>query len=162
MMKRQTWFAGLLSVVLFVALTAPAAWAEIFHRTITLGPGAGNFAIGDLGVGDSVVLTLVNPTNRPLVFETTENIGNNKSWTVPANGRVTVDYTYTKPFDDDVEFVVKEVGGPDSPVVARGTFIPAGMGAQDQPAAFQQQPQVQNGMQMRQMGPQVDHVRGYW
>lgn len=170
-MKKQTVISGLLSLVLLGTLT-PAAMAEIFQRTITLAPGGGNFAIGDLGIGDEVVLTLVNPTNKPLTFETTENIGNEKSWLVPANNKVTVNFKYTKPFDDDVEFVVKDLSSTNAEV-ARGTFIPAHMG--ERTTSYQQQTTVRQNQTTTPMQPTVretgstmtetetqQNVRGFW
>ncbi len=164
-MNRRSIFAGILSLAL-AASVVPNALAEIFQKTITLGPGAGVFTMEDLGIGDTVTLTLVNPTNQPLVFETTENIGNNKSWTVAPNSQVVVDYTYTKPFDDDVEFVVKQAGSPDAPAVAQGTLIRAHQGEQpvsyQQPAgATTQQPAVSPSGGQIESAP-MNNVRGYW
>lgn len=149
-MKRQTWMAALLSLMLLGSFV-PQALAEIFHRTITLGPGAGQFTIEDLGVGDTMVLTLVNPTNQPLMFSTTQQIGGQQEWVIPPNSQQTVEFNYTVPFDDDVEFVVQEVGTPTAPgrVVAQGTLIPV-----ERPAAYER-PAVRDG---RMAAP----VRGYW
>ncbi len=145
---------AILTSVLTLALAGnllSAAWAEIFQRTVILSPGAGNVTIEDLGVGDTLALTLVNPTNQPLMFETTQPlgaVGQETSWTVPPNSSITVDLTYTRPFDDDVEFVVRGTQ-PGAPVIARGVMIPAGQGVQERPAAFQ--PVAQPTM-----------IRGFW
>lgn len=142
--------AGLLGI-LFAGSIMSSALAEIFHRTLILGPGAGEFTVGDLGIGDTMVLTLVNPTNQPLTFETTQNLGNEKSWTVQPNSSRIVEFTYARPFDDDVEFVVR---GPAGPPIATGTMIrlqPA-----ERPAAFQ--PAQPTGV----AAPMAPAVRGFW
>lgn len=151
-MNRRAIFAGLLTLTLMGGMV-PSAMAEIFERTLILGPGAGQFAIEDLGVGDSMVLNLVNPTNQPLVFETTENLGNQKTWTVPANSSIVVDFTYTRPFDDDIEFVVKPTA-PGAAAIATGVLIPRGVG--ERPAAVQQPVAAPTAR------PTAPMVRGFW
>lgn len=151
-MNRRTVFACILSLLMLVGSFVPAAMAEIFQRTILMGPGAGQFAIGDLGVGDTVVLTLVNPTNQPLTFETTQNIANQKNWTVAPNSQQTVEFTYTKPFDDDVEFAITSAGGPTP--IAQGTLIPRGGGMAVQPSVMERPA-------ARPVGP-APMVRGFW
>lgn len=144
---RKTWLIALLALCLTGSITT-SAFAEIFQKQLILGPGAGEFVIEDLGVGDTMVLTLINPTNQPLVFETNQNLGNNNSWTVPANSRITVDYTYTKLFDDDVEFTVHETT-PGAPTIAQGTLIRSGTA--ERPVAYPTQPPATG-----------EPVRGYW
>lgn len=111
-MKTKTLLTGLLTLAMTVTLTTGAMAQEQFQGTVTLGPNmVGEFVIEDLGVGDEVILTLVNPTNQPLTFSTTEQLGEEASWTVPANSQRTVSFTYNRPFDDDVEFLVMDPGG---------------------------------------------------
>ncbi len=176
-MTRKTLMASLLALTLTGSMMT-AAFAEIFQRSLTLDQGAGQFTVSDLGVGDTLVLRLVNPTNRALTFETTQNLGNQKSWLVPANSTATVEFVYTRPFDDDVEFVVRDPAQT-GVEIAHGTFMRGGSNISTQGTTQQQtttsstfsQTEIerpvaeQQPMQMEHVQPATGsgvNIRGYW
>jgi hypothetical protein len=154
-MKKKTVLASILSLTLAAGITA-SAWAEIFQKTIIMSPGAGDLVIEDLGVGDTLVLTLVNPSSQPLIFETTQRIGDEARWSVPPNSQITVQFPYTRPFDDDVEFVVRGTE-PGAPVVTRGMLIPSQAGEVPVAQPVTPRPAVMPGEM-----PAAMPVRGYW
>jgi hypothetical protein len=147
-MNRKFILGSILSLVLLGSTMNVDVFAETFQQSILLNQGAGKFNIGDLGIGDDVVLNLVNPTNQPLTFRTTENLGNEQCWTVPPNSSRVVSFAYTRPFDDDVEFVVEGPAG--GTPIAQGTLIPAHYG--QRPVSY---PTTGGGMHQQS-------VRGYW
>lgn len=81
-------------------------WNEVEAAEITLEPGRGQISMDDLGIGDNVVLTLVNPTDLPLRFETTQRLGSEKVWIVPAKSTKVVNYVHTNPVNDEVKYFV--------------------------------------------------------
>lgn len=92
--------------------TGPAVsgWG-VRQKTLVLEPGQGQFSIDNLGVGNQLVMTLINPTDTPLVFETTQRLGQEKSWTIPAHSQRCVSMRYTHPFSDEVKFLVSQEPG---------------------------------------------------
>lgn len=145
MKHRHIIVKGLLGFALVAGLSTAAIAATTCERTIMMGPGAREFTIRDLGVNDSVMLTLVNPTNCPLVFETSEALGPQNRWTVPPNSRQSVTFQYTHPYTSDVVFTIRQ---PDGTTLAQGILIPA---TEMQPASY---------VPVRVTPPQP--VRGYW
>jgi hypothetical protein len=97
--------------------------AAVLERSIELGPGASSFRLENVGLGDQVILTLVNPTNTPLTFQTTERLGPEMAWVIPPNSSRTITYTHNQPFQRDVGFMVM---GPTGVVVSQGVLIPSG------------------------------------
>ena len=94
---------------------------DSFRRTITLGSNStGNFQIDDLGIGDKVELTLVNPTAQPLTFRTNAMLGPERSWVIPANSQRQVSFTYDRPFSDEVSF---DILGANQSVVSHGVLF---------------------------------------
>ena len=145
-MRKRMLRLGLLSAALSVLITT-AAMAKTFERTIIMGPGAGNFQIGNLGMNDTLVLTLVNPTDVPLTFQTTQQLGPEKSWTIAPRSQSTISYNYEQAFSNDVSFLVTQ---PSGAVVAQGVLIPAGQGVYQVVPVSETAP------------PSRVYVRGYW
>ncbi len=81
-------------------------WNEARPTSITLEPGRGQISMDHLSVGDNVVLTLVNPTDLPMRFETTQRLGSEKVWMVPAKSSKVVTYVHTNPVNDEVKYFV--------------------------------------------------------
>ncbi len=84
-----------------------APWGERY-KTLTLTPGPGQFSIDRLGPMNKVALTLVNPTDVPLRFETTQRLGKEQSVVVPPHGQQQLTYSYNNPVSDEVKFLVYE------------------------------------------------------
>jgi hypothetical protein len=84
---------------------------NVRQKTLVLEPGQGQFSIDNLGAWNRVVLTLINPTDTPLVFETTQRVGKEQSWTIPAHSQQVVSYRYNNPFSDEVKFLVSQEPG---------------------------------------------------
>lgn len=81
------------------------------QKTLVLQRGYGQFSVKQrIGIGpwDRLVMTLINPTDLPLKFETTQRTGVEKSWVVPAHSERCVSMHYTKLFSDEVKFLVTE------------------------------------------------------
>jgi hypothetical protein len=80
-----------------------------FDKTIVLNQGTGQIVADDLSYGDTVNLTLKNPTSSPLIFETKYPIlGSSRTWVVPANDQRTVSFEYKQPFQDDLTYTVRQ------------------------------------------------------
>lgn len=96
-------------VVSMGLITTTSLAAERIDKTIMLDQGTGQIVAENLSYGDTLNLTLKNPTSMPLVFETKYPIlGTNRSWVVPANAEKTVSFEYRQPFQDDLTYTVKE------------------------------------------------------
>ncbi len=115
---------------------------DVFRRTITIQPGMGRIVVDDLDLGDTMVLTLVNPTNQELTFETTDRLGDEMVWTIPARSQRTVVYEHNQPFSDDVNYRVYQ---PSGTVISEGVLIEG-----------TRQPTVTQPTERRSA------VRGYW
>ncbi len=81
-------------------------WGDSVHRTITLEPGRFVFSNDNLGINDRVVLTLVNPTDQPLRFETVKRLGAEQAITVPPRSTRVISFLYNRPVSDEVEYIV--------------------------------------------------------
>lgn len=81
-------------------------WNEVHTHEVTLEPGRGRFSIDDLGIGDNMVITLVNPSDLPMRFETVQRLGQEKRWVVPPKSTMNVNYIHTNPVNDEVKFFV--------------------------------------------------------
>lgn len=92
------------------AQTTSSGW-NVRQKTLVLEPGQGQFSIDNLGPWNKLELTLINPTDTPLVFETTQRLGKEQSFTVPAHSQRVVSYRYTNPFSDEVKFLVSQEPG---------------------------------------------------
>jgi hypothetical protein len=181
-MKQQKgwWLSGAVFGAVFLMTTLVSPAQQVFRETINMQRGAGQVIRQDLGVGDTVVFTLQNPTNQPLVFETKYPLaGNVNQWEVPANSTRTVTYEYIQPFSDDITYFIRPVAGGAN--VAEGVLVPREVMANDQPAAGAGQRQAaapgeEPGMEPTPMevaqepggGPGAQGteenamVRGYW
>lgn len=165
-MQFRQFLSGLFAVAV-IAGVSPAALADDYHRTLVLNEGAGEFTIEGVNPTDRVVLELVNPNNVPVTFRTTQNLGNQKEWLIPANSRQVVSFVYTQPFSDDVNFVVENPGGV---AISQGTLWrrPSAANA-ERPVAYGQsgattttQSQQNAQPDTNQSDMQQNSVRGYW
>jgi hypothetical protein len=59
-----------------------------------------------LGLGGKVNLTLVNPTDVPMRFDTVRRTGKEFSWVIPPHCQREVSYRNWNPFTDEVRFMV--------------------------------------------------------
>ncbi len=163
-MLRRLGFLSLgLSMVMSIFMTNPAmALNDDVAATLTMTrQGAGEFVVDDLDVGDTLILTLVNPTNKPLQFETTENVFNQKSFVVPANSQRVVTFNYTKPFSDDVTYVIREVA-PSNVEVARNVLIHRETTTQTTQTGPNQYTETQTTRTTTTQTGGTTNVRGYW
>lgn len=81
---------------------------DTINKSITLEPGEGQFTSDSLNYVDTVMLTLVNPTNVPMRFETTQRWGKELKTVVPANSQQVVSFPFRRPFSDEVKYTVFE------------------------------------------------------
>lgn len=123
-MKYMKLAAGLLTLAVSVGI-GTNAFADVVQKTITMNQSANAVSFQDVEVGDTLQMTLINPTNDTLVFQTNQRLGNDLSWTVPPNSSRTIVYTYTQPFDQNVQFmVVNPSGGSGGNIIAQGLMLP--------------------------------------
>jgi hypothetical protein len=95
-------------------------WLGSVEKTVNMTePIAGQFTHDDLAVGRRLILTLVNPTDNPMQFETSQRIGQEYSWVVQPQSQKRVSFIYTKPFSDEVKFLVSDLGIPPATVTMR-------------------------------------------
>lgn len=100
------------------AINQDASWPGAVSKSITLTPGSGQFSADHLHFGRQVVLTLYNPNSYPMRFDTSQRIGRDYSWVVPANAQRTVAFRYWNPFSDEVKFLTYQ--DPGSLAVSQG------------------------------------------
>ena len=89
-----------------VAPVQPAFWGDVETKTLVMEPGRGQFTLDKVGMGDTVQLTLVNTSNLPMRFETTQRLGREHEWVVPAHSSKIVSYRFNNPLNDEVKFMV--------------------------------------------------------
>lgn len=89
-----------------VAPAQPAFWGDVETKTLVMEPGRGQFSLDNVGMGDVVQLTLVNTSNLPMRFETTQRLGREHEWIVPARSTKIVSYRFNNPVNDEVKFMV--------------------------------------------------------
>jgi hypothetical protein len=94
------------------------SWPGSITKSLTLEPGSGQFSGDKLGFGSQVVITLYNPNPYAMRFDTTQRLGKEYSWVVPANSQRTVAFRYWNPFSDEVKFLSYQ--DPSSLVIAQG------------------------------------------
>ncbi|HEY9745353.1 MAG TPA: hypothetical protein V6C99_03960 [Oculatellaceae cyanobacterium] len=133
---------------------------NVRHKTLTLHPGQGQFSIDNLGPWNTLVLNLINPTDEPLVFETTQRLGKEQSWVIPAHSERTVSYTYTNFFSDEVKFLVYQEPGY---AMAHGGCCPTQRTAEAAPVIQPQQPAPQTTFVVPVEPPKSrSTIRGFW
>lgn len=142
-------FLGLVLVIGLVFAAISSSAADRLDRTIVLNQGTGQIVARDLSYGDTLNLTLKNPTSSPLVFETRYPIlGSSRTWVIPANSQRTVSFEYKQPFQDDLNYTVRQQQT--GVVITYGILIPV---AQNQVATEETQPsEVERS----------STVRGFW
>lgn len=94
------------------------SWPGAVAKSLTLTPGTGQFSADHLHFGRQVVLTLYNPNPYPMRFDTTQRLGKDYSWVVPANSQRTVAFRYWNPVSDEVKFLTYQ--DPSSLVISQG------------------------------------------
>ncbi len=143
--------------ILFNVGDGVAVGENVFHRTITLRPGMGQVTFDNVNVGDTLMLTLINPTDTPLAFETTERLGTEQRVVIPPNSQRTIAYEYTQWFNNDVRYMVMEQ--PTGTVISQGVLVPA------QQQAVRQQPPYVSPLPVHVAPappPARQTIRGYW
>lgn len=143
-------------------------------KSLTMTPGAGQFSADHLHVGRQVVITLYNPNDYAMRFDTSQRLGKDYSWVVPANSQRTVSFRYWNPVSDEVKFL--QYQDPSSLVISQGEVKqPASEAALIGPPAPAVSeatpiyPQPPSYMPAQPIGPQPapanqgkSAVRGYW
>jgi len=94
-------------------------WPGAITKYMTMTPGSGQFSADHLRFGRQVVITLYNPNNYPMRFDTTQRLGKDYSWVIPANSQRTVSFRYWNPVSDEVKFLTYQ--DPSSLVVTQGS-----------------------------------------
>lgn len=82
-----------------------ASWPGAVTKSLTLTPGSGQFSGDHLRFGRQVVITLYNPNSYAMRFDTSQRLGKDYSWSVPANSQRTVAFKFWNPFSDEVKFL---------------------------------------------------------
>ncbi|MBX2860304.1 MAG: hypothetical protein KTR14_03660 [Vampirovibrio sp.] len=81
---------------------------DVIRTTLTLKPGKGEFESEELDAGDTLVFTLINPSQSPLIFSTLpEDKEAGQSWVIPGKSKRTVTYEYTNVDGETLDFTVK-------------------------------------------------------
>jgi hypothetical protein len=154
------------NVVTNVATTEnPRLWGNVESKTLTLEPGRGQISLDNVGINDAVQLTLINPTNTPMHFETTKRLGQEVSLVVPPNSQSVVSFRFNKPLSDEVEFLVYQ--DPSAAIAqAEANIAAAQMPAQTATTVEQQTTQTSSTIEPAQpQQPPVQQqstVRGFW
>jgi hypothetical protein len=128
------------------------------QKTIVMEPGQGQVSIDNLGLWNKLYLTLINPTDEPLVFETTQRIGKEKSWTVAPHSQRCVSMRYTHPFSDEVKFRISQEPGY---AMAHGGCCPQRTAEAVQPAPVQPAPTTTFVVPVAPP-PSRSTIRGFW
>lgn len=95
-----------------------SSWPGAVTKSLTLTPGSGQFSGDHLHFGRQVVITLYNPNAYAMRFDTSQRLGKDYSWVVPANSQRTVSFKYWNPFSDEVKFLTYQ--DPASLVISNG------------------------------------------
>jgi hypothetical protein len=144
--------------------TNPFFWGQVRERQLTLVPGTGRFGMNHVGIGDAVKLDLINPSDTPMLFETSQRLGKEISVVVPARSVETVQFRYNKPISDEVSFLVTPE--PASTLSAMAQPAPetaAVPGVINTPMVQINTPAVQMPQGMQQpVNESRSTVRGYW
>lgn len=83
---------------------------DVYKRTVWLKEGGkGSLDLEQIDIGDEVLLTLKNPSNRPLVFEANALLGINRQYTVQPNDTRMIRFNYTRPSVSVVEYQVERL-----------------------------------------------------
>lgn len=174
-MTRKLWMTFIApALVLSMGLMATTSLAaERIDKTIMLDQGTGQIVAENLSYGDTLNLTLKNPTSMPLVFETKYPIlGSSRSWVVPPNAEKTVSFEYRQPFQDDLTYTVKEQQS--GRMVSSGTIVSKSTSGQvsteqstgtpDETMATENNANAQQSGQAATTEPveKRSAVRGYW
>lgn len=139
--------------------TTSSGWG-VREKTLVLAPGQGQFSIDNLGLFNRLDLTLINPTDEPLKFETTQRLGEEKSWVIPAHSEQVVSMRYTHPFSDEVKFLVSQEPGY---AMAHGGCCPKYQAAEVIPAPMPViQPQPQTTFVVPVAPKTRSTIRGFW
>lgn len=142
---------------------------KVVYKDLTLEPGAGQFGYDHLALGDRLVLTLINPTNNPLRFETSQRLGAEQAIVVPAHSQQTISYIYTNPVSDEVKFLVYQE--PSSAVAANTDYFNQQQAAAAIPTVTQSQSSVSSDMSSQvntsasssqNVTQSRSTVRGFW
>jgi hypothetical protein len=129
---------------------------------LTTSPGSGEISLDRLGFGNKLTLTLVNPTDVPMRFDTVRRVGRELSWVVPPHSQRVVSYRYWNPVSDEVRFMVYQ-----DPADAIAANTLRGQQTAVEPTIQQQQAVVTPPPTMTQVVPPPQPsgsaaVRGYW
>jgi hypothetical protein len=96
-------------------------WNKEIIKTVTLEPGFNQMSLDHLHWGDRISLTLVNPTNVPLQFETVQRWGTQRAVVVPPHSQQFLSYTHSRPFTHEEKFNV--MGEPNAAISDNQTLL---------------------------------------
>lgn len=154
------------------------SWPGAVTKSLTMTPGPGQFSADHLHFGRQVVITLYNPNEYPMRFDTTQRLGKDYSWVIPANSQRTVAFRYWNPVSDEVKFLSYQ--DPSSLVISQGSVkqpettaamigppapaVSAAVPVYPQPPSYTPAPPEVIGPQPQQpaTGQGRSAVRGYW
>jgi hypothetical protein len=81
-------------------------WNKEVEKTITMEPGFNTYSLDRIHWGDRVSLTLVNPTDKPLQFETVQRWGKPYATVVPPHSSQYLSFIHSRPFTKEERFNV--------------------------------------------------------
>ncbi|MBX2861343.1 MAG: hypothetical protein KTR14_08910 [Vampirovibrio sp.] len=106
------WMVGMFLTIILTAVVTNVHAAESHAWEVQMDANAsGAYSHQALSAGDTVMLTLINPTSSLLTFQTTEQLGAASRYTVPPHMSRTVSFSLEKPLTEDVEYIVLDTQG---------------------------------------------------